>query len=75
MPEQDARYEPDAWEDAIGPFLVGKQKVTILEVAKDSLFLTTARIGTADQRRISAALTRLSWHQKRTGKARWWEPN
>jgi len=74
-PEQDARYEPDAWEDAIETFLRGRNRTTILEIARDGLYITTDKIGTADQRRIRAALQRLGWHEgKRTEKARWWVP-
>jgi predicted P-loop ATPase len=74
-PEQEARYEPDAWEDAIDTFLRGRSRVTILEIARDGLHITTDRIGTADQRRIRAALQRLSWEEgTRTGKGRWWIP-
>jgi predicted P-loop ATPase len=32
------------------------------------------RLGTADQRRIAAALTHLGWGPKRNEKERWWEP-
>jgi predicted P-loop ATPase len=72
-PEQDARYEADAWEDAIGTFLSGRPRTTILEIARLALNLTTDRIGTADQRRIRTALQRLGWTEgKRSEKARWW---
>ena len=75
VPEQDARYEPDAWEDVIGSFLAGRGRATILEVAREALFMTTDRIGTADQRRIAAAMERLKWkHGPRTAKGRWWFP-
>jgi hypothetical protein len=47
-------------------------------VAKDALYIDTPRIGTAEQRRIAAALERLSWKREREdgttdwqGK-RWW---
>lgn len=33
-PEQDARYEADAWEDAVGDYLAGRDRVTVLEVAR-----------------------------------------
>jgi predicted P-loop ATPase len=83
MPEQAARYEADVWEENIGIFLktkATKAKVTIGEVARDALFMETPRIGTADQRRIAAALEQLGWRRERTdGKTdwqgqRWWVP-
>jgi predicted P-loop ATPase len=73
--EQDARYESDAWEDAIKEWLATRHQCTILEVARDALLITTDRIGTADQRRIGAALTRLGWERrKKTEKGQLWVP-
>lgn len=67
--------EADAWEDAIRDFLVGKRRVTVLEVARDGLRIDVPRLGTADQRRIRAVLERAGWgHGKRAGHARWWIP-
>lgn len=60
-PEQSARYEPDAWEEAIATYLGQSSKVTISMVARTALNIETPRLGTAEQRRISAALTRLGW--------------
>jgi hypothetical protein len=74
-PEQDARYETDAWEESISAFLTGKSEITISEVAKKALRIDTPKLGTADQRRIGAALERLGWTRgKRTGAARPWVP-
>jgi predicted P-loop ATPase len=74
-PEQELRYEVDAWEEEIGSFLSGKRRTTVLEVAKQGLNIDLPRIGTADQRRITAALERLGWSRgKRVGAARWWVP-
>jgi predicted P-loop ATPase len=79
IPEQEARFEADPWEDEIRGFLGGKSRVLVNEVARDGLFVMTERIGTATQRRISGVLTRLGWarlHGKgtdSTGK-RWWVP-
>ena len=70
---KEARYEADAWEEEIKGFLKGKDKTTVLEVARDGLHIELPRIGTADQRRITAALERLGWRRgKREGIARWW---
>lgn len=62
-PQQDARFEADAWEDAIRRFLQGRSEVTVGEVAKEGLNIETQRIGTADQRRIMAAMEHLGWHR------------
>ena len=46
------------------------------QVAKEALFIETARIGTADQRRISPIVERLNWKRQPVdwqGK-RWWTP-
>jgi predicted P-loop ATPase len=75
LPEQDARYEPDAWEDVIKDWLATRKQTTILQIARDALCIKMERIGTADQRRISAALTRLKWERgKKTEKGRLWYP-
>ena len=62
-PEQEARYEADAWEEAISIYLLGKHRTTILEVAKDGLSFEAQRVGTADQRRIVAIMERLGWRR------------
>jgi predicted P-loop ATPase len=78
MPEQAARYEGDVWEENIASYLETKSRVTVGEVARSALDIDTPRIGTADQRRISAALERLGWARERAdGKTdwqgkRWW---
>jgi Virulence-associated protein E/RepB DNA-primase from phage plasmid len=63
QPEQDARYVADAWEETISNYLTDKSRVLVGEVAKDGLEIETGRIGTADQRRITAALERLGWQR------------
>jgi predicted P-loop ATPase len=74
-PQQEARYEADAWEEAIAEFLKGRLRTTVLEVARKALDIDLAKIGTADQRRISNALVRLGWDRgNRTGKERLWVP-
>jgi predicted P-loop ATPase len=74
MPQQAERYEADTWEETIASFIDVRMKVTIGEVAREALRIETPRIGTADQRRIAAALEQLNW--KRLPKdgtgTRWW---
>ncbi len=74
-PEQEARYETDAWEDKVGEYLQGESRTIISEVAHNALLLDTHRIGTTDQRRIRAILERLGWEQgARSNGKRWWVP-
>jgi predicted P-loop ATPase len=75
IPEQAERYEADSWEETIASLLGAKTRVTVGEVAREALRIETPRVGTADQRRIAAALEQLGW--KRLNKdwkgVRWWE--
>ena len=54
-PQQEARYETDAWQESISEYVASQTKVTVGQVAKEALHIETARIGTADQRRVAAA--------------------
>ena len=53
-------------------------RVTVGDVAQHALFFETQRIGTAEARRITAAMTNLGWKRERDdGKTdwqgkRWW---
>jgi len=74
-PEQDARYEADAWEEAVAGYIKGRAEITVLEVARHGLFVETPKLGTADQRRIAAILERLGWIRgTRTTTGRPWVP-
>lgn len=75
QPEQDDRYEADAWEEAVASYLAGRISVTVLEVARQGLFIETPKLGTADQRRLSAILERQGWERgERTASGRPWVP-
>ena len=79
-PEQAARYEGDAWEESIASYLQTVQRATVGMVARTGLGIEIPRIGTADQRRIAAAMVQLGWRrEKPAGKTdwqgkRWWIP-
>jgi predicted P-loop ATPase len=75
-PQQDARYEADAWEDEIRRYLTLSANVTVMGVARSALNMDIARVGTAEQRRIAAALERLGWRRGKRGHSgeRLWEP-
>jgi predicted P-loop ATPase len=76
MPQQSARYETDTWEENIFTYLATKptDRVTVGQVAREGLGLETPRIGTAEQRRIAAAMERLGWQRlpKDSEGKRWW---
>jgi Virulence-associated protein E len=61
MPQQEARFEADAWEGMIAEWLTHKSQVLVGEVARGALEIETPRIGRAEQNRITAALERLGW--------------
>ena len=66
-PQQEARYEADAWQEPIAKFVKGRERVTIAEVALGALDIPTGKIGTEVQRRISAVLVNDGWTRgKRT---------
>jgi predicted P-loop ATPase len=73
-PEQDSRYESDPWDEDIAAFVANRDRVTVAEIARQALhFEAIARVGTHDQRRVVAILTKLGWEQgRRTGKGRWY---
>jgi predicted P-loop ATPase len=62
-PQQDARHEADAWEQPLLEFLVQRDRTTIHEIATEALHITTGKLGTIDQRRISCCLERLQWRR------------
>ena len=73
-PEQEARFEVDAWEESISTYLTSRSKVTIGQVALEALGIDVPRLGRAEQNRVSAALQRLGWKREPKdwkGK-RWW---
>jgi predicted P-loop ATPase len=74
-PEQEARYDADCWEDLIENYLANASKVTVGQVAKEAIGMEAAKIGTADQRRITAVMDRVGWKRdpKKDWKGnRWW---
>lgn len=65
-PEQEARFEPDAWEELVADWLTAQVNVTPTEVARHALHMDGQRIGRSDSLRITAILERLGW--RRSGK-------
>jgi predicted P-loop ATPase len=76
QPQQAARYVTDVWQQLVENYVEHEGRVTVLQVAREALDLKTDKIGTAEQRRISAILEAAGWKRAgRTGKARWWMPS
>lgn len=73
-PEQEDRYEADAWEDAIRDFVATRSRVTVTELAKEALHFDTNRVGTAEQRRIAGVLESMGWRRVRDWRGRAYVP-
>ena len=73
QPEQEARYEADAWEDVLRAFLADETRTSVPEIATRALGLKNAQLGTRDTRRITAILRRFGFTQEkdREGKRFW----
>ena len=72
--EQRGRLSRDVWGDAIIPFLVGRDRVTVLEVLRDGIGLELSRCDQAAQNRVVRTLRDNGWErvQRRVnGKATW----
>jgi predicted P-loop ATPase len=64
-PEQESRFEADAWQETISEWVAEKSRVTVGEIARLALSIETP---TADVRRITNILECLQW---RRGKKDW----
>jgi len=74
LPQQENRYETDAWEDAIAAYVQNHSRVTVGQVAQEALQIETKRLGRAEQNRIMAAIGRLGFQRgRRTSTGRFWE--
>lgn len=73
-PEQEARYEADAWEQIIADHIACRSRVNVTEIALDALHIETSRIGTADQRRIAGVLSSKGWIPGRDREGRFYSP-
>jgi predicted P-loop ATPase len=69
-PQQEERRESDAWEEAIADYVKAAERVTVAQIAREALGMATERIGTAEQRRIGAALDLLGWKRVRDYRGR-----
>jgi predicted P-loop ATPase len=70
QPEQDARFEADAWEDVITDYLIGRDRVSVGQVAKEALSIDTPKQDRVAQNRIIAVLDGLRWQRVRDSQGR-----
>ncbi len=76
-PQQEERFEADAWEEEVAKFLASQNRATVMQVARSALFIETPKLGTAEQRRITAIMDRLKWRRGSRGPdgERFWGPS
>jgi predicted P-loop ATPase len=60
-PQQEQRFETDAWEDAIATYVQPWSQVRILDIASEALNIGKEKLGTSEQRRIISILTKLGF--------------
>lgn len=70
--EQDARRSPEAWEDALEPWLLSHagSEITVMNVYKDCLKGDASKLPKNDVGRIERALTALGWKRQRSVRGR-----
>lgn len=73
-PLQETRYEADSWEEIIEAKIIGRTRLSTVEIAHDFLGIPDERIGTIQARRIAAIMRRLNWEAYSDGKNRFWRP-
>ena len=73
-PEQDARFVVDPWQEKISEFIQGRERVTVWQLARDALFIETARVAPRDSSRITEVLTAINWKRHRSNGVTWYIP-
>jgi predicted P-loop ATPase len=75
MPEQEARYEADPWEQAIVAYVAERSRVQVTDIAREALNIeSVGKIGTAEQRRITGVLTSRGWTPHKDWRGRFYSP-
>ncbi len=65
-PEQEKRFDSDAWENLIRHHLIGQHEVTIFDIATGPLEILKSAIHNGTTRRISKILKNLGWKSRHT---------
>ncbi len=68
-PEQADRYEDDPWHELIETWVTDNNRTyaRVNEILRDAIYLPTGQLGTREQRRVTAILTRMRWKSDRIG--------
>jgi predicted P-loop ATPase len=69
-PQQDDRFEGDPWDELIADYVATLSRVQAADIARRALLIESAKIGTAEQRRIAAILSGLGWKPVRDWQGR-----
>jgi len=64
-PQQETRFENDAWEEVIRQWIPGRNGVLVKEIARDALGLDMPRLGRVEQSRITSILERMGWARQK----------
>lgn len=74
-PQQDARYEEDAWQQEIENWMAREyvSRCSVTEVLRGAISIAVGQIGTREQRRVSAILKRLGWIGSKSNGSRYYE--
>lgn len=72
--EQAGRYEGDAWDEAIGNWIEGRESVSVAEVMEHCIDKKLKDVGQQDQNRVARALRSKGWerYRQREGKRLEW---
>lgn len=75
-PQQEARYDSDAWEEPIEAYLRSRIRATVGQVAHGALEIEPGKNSRTDQNRIMTCMKRLGWTRGTRDSAgtRWWVP-
>jgi hypothetical protein len=73
-PEQEARFDDDAWAQKILSYVEDLSRVAVTDVAVNALGIEIGRVGTLEQRRIAGVLVARGWTPGRDWRGRFYSP-
>ncbi|MBO0863664.1 MAG: hypothetical protein J2P16_01140 [Mycobacterium sp.] len=73
-PEQDDRYQGDAWEETLKTYCVDKTFVTTKELATSGIQMPLERVNRGVEMRLAAIMRTIGWHPVRVDGIRGFRP-